>query len=161
MKRSILVIVLAIVALTGSAVAGGGQGRGGRGGAPPFTGPVADMVNMIITALNNQDAAYLMKVVAPDAVWADEDGHMIPATAWVNRLMTAKPVKKITLTGLRGLAWDTGAWAAFSYTLEEPAAAGGTNTMKGTNSMTFKKTGDDWQVVLVHAAVNGPAISAH
>src|SRR5580692_11330565 len=103
MKRSILVIVLAIAALTGSAIA---QGRGGRGGAPPFTGPVADMVNMIITALNNQDAAYLTKVVAPDAVWADEDGHMIPATAWVNRLMTAKPVKKITLTGLRGQAWD-------------------------------------------------------
>jgi ketosteroid isomerase-like protein len=177
MKRSILVIVLVIVALTGSALAqapqggggggrgaggGGGQGRGGgRGAAAPFTGPVADMVNMIITALNNQDAAYLTKVVAPDAVWADEDGHMVPATAWVNRLMQAKPVKKITLTGLRGLAWDNGAWAAFSYTMDETTAAGAPNQMKGTNSMTFKKTGDDWQVVLVHAAVNGPAIAAH
>ena len=41
---------------------GGGQGRGGgRGGAPPFTGPVVDMVTMIIAALNNQDAAYLTK----------------------------------------------------------------------------------------------------
>ena len=61
------------------------------------------------------------------------------------------------MTGLRGQAWDTGAWAAFGYTLEEPTASQQVaNTMKGTNTMTFKKIDDDWQVVLVHAAVNGP-----
>src|SRR5215471_13472953 len=109
MKRSILAFVIAMVALAGSALAqapergqgggaGQGQGRGGgrgRGGGlpqmPPLTGPVADMVNMIIAAINNQDAAYLQKVVAPDAVWLDEDGHMLPANLWINRLMQAKP----------------------------------------------------------------------
>ena len=176
MKRSILVFVIAMVALAGSALAqapergqgGGGQGRGGgrgRGGGlpqmPPLTGPVADTVNMIVSALNNQDAAYLQKVVAPDAIWLDEDGHMLPAGIWVNRLMQAKPAKKVTMTGLTGQTWDGGAWAAFSYMLEETTAAGATNQMKGTNSMTFKKVGNDWQVVLIHAAVNGPAISAH
>ena len=70
MKRSILVIVIAMVAFAGSALAqapergqGGGGARGGgreRGpAAPQLTGPVADMVNVIVAALNNQDAAYL------------------------------------------------------------------------------------------------------
>src|SRR5262249_18392441 len=135
MKRSILAFVIAMVALAGSALAqapepgqggggpgergGGGRGRGG-GGAPvaPLTGPVGDMVNMIIAAINNQDAPYLQKVVASDAVWLDEDGHMLPANIWINRLMQAKPAKKVTITGLTGQTWDGGAWAAFSYTLD-------------------------------------------
>src|SRR5690349_23515609 len=120
MKRSILAFLIAMVALTGSALAqapergqgggaGQGQGRGGgrgRGGGlpqmPPLTGPVADMVNMIIAAINNQDAVYLQKVVAPDAVWLDEDGHALPANIWVNRLMQAKPAKKVAITELTG-----------------------------------------------------------
>ena len=61
------------------------------------------------------------------------------------------------MTGLTGQTWDGGAWAAFSYTLEETTNAGAPNQMKGTNSMTFKKVGNDWQVALIHAAVNGPA----
>lgn len=172
MKRSILVIIIAVVALTGSALAQAperGQGGGGRGGGrgrglpptPQLTGPVADMVNMIVAALNNQDAAYLQKVVAPDAIWLDEDGHALPAGIWVNRLMQAKPAKKITMTNLTGQTWDGGAWAAFKYTLDETTQAGAPNQMKGMNSMTFKKVGDNWQVVLIHAAVDGPAISPH
>lgn len=170
MKRAILVFVIAMIALTGSSFAqapergqGGGGGRGGRGGrgAPPLTGPVADEVNMIISALNSQDAAYLQKVVAPDAVWLDEDGHALPANAWIGRLMQAKPAKKIEITNLTGQTWDNGAWAAFKYTLDETTAAGAPNKMAGMNSMTFKKVGDAWQVVLIHAAVNGPAIAAH
>src|SRR5690349_466750 len=121
MKKSILAFVIAMVTLGGSALAqapergqGGGQGRGGGGGGrgrglpqmPPLTGPVADMVNMIVAAINNQDAAYLQKVVAPDAVWLDEDGHMLPANIWINRLMQAKPAKKVTMTGLTGQTWD-------------------------------------------------------
>jgi hypothetical protein len=170
MKRSILVFVIAMVALAGSALAqapergqgpdGRGGGRGGRGQAP-LTGPLADMVNAVITALNTQDASYFQKNVAPDAVWLDEDGHMLPANIWIGRLMQAKPAKKITITNLTGQMWDGGGWAAFSYTLDETTAAGGQNQMKGTNSLTFKKNGNDWQVVLIHAAVNGPAITPH
>ncbi len=168
MKKSVLVFILIIAAFAGAGLAqapeGRGQGRGGgRGGrgAPPLTGPVADMVNMIITAINNQDAAYLQKVVAADAIWADEDGHMLPAAIWVGRLMQSKPAKKLTITSLTGQAWDTGAWAGFNYVLDETTAAGAANQMKGTNTMVFKKVGNDWQVALVHAAVNGPAIAAH
>src|SRR5262249_1311826 len=159
MKRSILAFVIVMVALTGSALAqapergqggqgqgqgrGGGRGRGGLPQMPPLTGPVADMVNMIIAAINSQDAAYLQKVVASDAVWLDEDGHMLPAGIWINRLMQAKPAKKVTITGLTGQTWDGGAWVAFSYTLDETTNAGAANQMKGTNSMAFKKAGNN------------------
>ena len=73
----------------------------------------------------------------------------------------ATPAKKISITGLTGQMFDGGGWAAFSYTLEETTAQGAPNQMKGTNSLTFKKAGNDWQVVLIHAAVNGPAIAPH
>ena len=70
MKRSIIVLIIVMVAFAGSAPAqapergqGGGRGGGrGRGpAAPQLTGPVADTVNMIVAALNNQDAAYLQR----------------------------------------------------------------------------------------------------
>jgi hypothetical protein len=156
MKRSILVIGL-VAALAGAALAqapAAGQGRGGgRGGgifAPPATatGPVADLVNAIVTAFNNRDTAYFQKIVAPDAVWLDEDGHHLQATVWYNRLLSANPPKKLNITNLRVVNWDTGGWAGFNYTME------GANNFKGTNSLVFKKTSNDWQVVLVHGAVD-------
>jgi ketosteroid isomerase-like protein len=173
MKRSILVLIVTLSTLVGSAMAqapegrgqGQGQGRGGGGrggGLPaPLTGPVADMVNAIVTALNNQDAAYLQKVVAMDAIWVDEDGHFLPAGIWVNRLMQAKPAKKMAMTNLTGATWDNGAWAAFRYTLDETTSADAPNQMKGSASLTFKKNGADWQVVMIHVPVDGSAIAAH
>src|SRR5258706_3761521 len=101
MKRSIVILLITLMAVAGSAFAqapergqgqggrGGGGGRGGRGGglpAPPtLTGPVADLVNGIVTAINNQDAAYFQKVVAADAIWVDEDGHFLPVNFFLNR----------------------------------------------------------------------------
>ena len=119
------------------------------------------MVNAIVTAINNQDAAYLQKVVAMDAIWVDEDGHFLPAGIWVNRLMQAKPAKKMAMTNLTGATWDNGAWAAFRYTLDETTAAGAANQMKGSASLTFKKNGNDWQVAMIHVPVDGSAIAAH
>jgi hypothetical protein len=173
MKRSILVLILGIAALTGSGLAqapqgrgqdqGRGGGRGGRGGGlptpPTLTGPVADMVNAIVTAINNQDAAYFQKNVAPDAIWVDEDGHFLPVNFFLNRIMQAKPAKKLAITNLTGQTWDGGAWAGARYTLDETTAAGAPNQMKGSLTLTFKKTGNDWQVVMVHAPVDGTAIA--
>jgi len=119
------------------------------------------MVNGIITALNNQDAAYFQKNVAPDAIWADEDGHFLPAAIWIGRLMQAKPAKKITMTNLTGQTWEGGAWAAFRYTLEETTAAGAPNTMTGSATLSFKKVGNDWQVAMIHVPVDGKAITPH
>jgi ketosteroid isomerase-like protein len=170
MKRLILIFLFVLATFAGSALAqaperGQGQGRGGGGGglppAPTLTGPVADMVNAIVAAINKQDAAYLQKVVAPDAIWADEDGHFLPAGIWVGRLMMAKPAKKLTMTNMTGQTWDNGAWAAFRYTLDETTTAGAANQMKGTTTLTFKKVGNDWQVAMIHAPVDGPAIAPH
>jgi ketosteroid isomerase-like protein len=158
MKRSMLILMLAMV-FAATALA---QGRGGGLPAPPtLTGPVADMVNAIVTAINNQDAAYFQKNVAPDAVWVDEDGHFLPANIWINRLMQAKPAKKFAMTQLSGQTWDAGAWAAFRYTLDEMTQAGAPNQMKGSATLTFKKVGTDWKVAMIHAPVDGTAITPH
>ena len=166
MKKSIFVLLIAIVGIASSAVAqaprgGGGGQRGGPPAPPALTGPIADAVNGVVAAINKQDAAYLQKAVASDAIWADEDGHFLPANIWINRLMQAKPAKKLAMTTLTGQVWDTGAWAAFRYTLDETTAAGAPNQMKGTTTLTFKKVGNDWLVAMIHAPVDGPAIAAH
>jgi hypothetical protein len=155
MKRSVLVLAL-LIGLIGSISAAqapaGGQGRGGRPNifAPEAqaSGPVADLVKAMVTAFNNKDAAFFQKAIAPDAVWLDEDGHHLLANVWVNRLMSANPPRKLSITNLRTSSWDTGGWAGFNYVIE------GTNQVKGLNSMVFKKNGADWQIVLVHGAVD-------
>src|SRR5262245_38384725 len=167
MKKSIFVLMIAFATFAGSVVAQAPQGGGARrgGGGPPappaLTGPVADAVNAIVAAINKQDAAFLQKAVASDAIWADEDGHFLPANIWINRLMQAKPAKKLAMTTLTGQEWDTGAWAAFRYTLDETTAAGAPSQMKGTATLAFKKVGTDWQVAMIHAPVDGPAIAPH
>jgi len=49
---------------------------------------------------------------------------------------------------------DTAGWAGFNYVIEGP------NMVKGTNSLLLKKTGNDWQVVMIHGAVD-TKIGAH
>src|SRR6266545_1563922 len=107
MKRSIVVIAL-LLTLT---VAASAQAQGGRPNifAPPATatGPIADVMKNIVTAFNNRDAAFFQKIIAPDAVWLDEDGHHLLATVWITRLITGKPPRKLTISNLRTANWDT------------------------------------------------------
>jgi len=160
MKRSILVSAVLIAALvaTASAQAPAGQARGGRPNIfapePTATGPVADLVKSMVTAFNNRDTAFFQKTITPDAVWLDEDGHHLLAGVWINRLLSANPPRKLTITNLRVNNWSDGGWAGFNYVIE------GTNQVKGTNSLVFKKTGNDWQIVLIHGAVD-TAIAQH
>src|SRR5262245_60424534 len=186
MKKKALALVfilglsasLAMAQGGGAPGAGGGQrGPGGPGGgrgpaaAPPATGPIADLVNKIVDAINKQDQAYLNGLRSPDAVWLDEDGHMFPAATWLRRLITGTPAKKFTIVttpaALRvgDITADT-AWAGFNYTLDETVTPRGqsaaiANQMKGLASIVFKKTGNDWQVALIHAPVTGVAIAPH
>jgi hypothetical protein len=146
MKRTVLGLVLIMTALASPAFA---QGRPNIF-APPATAsaPISDLVNSIVMAFNNRDTAYFQKIIAPDAVWLDEDGHHLQAMVWMNRLMSANPPRKLTITNLRTGNWDNAGWAGFNYVIE------GTNMVKGTNSLLFKKTGNDWQIVLIHGAVD-------
>jgi len=152
MKKAILTVVLAMAAMAAPAFS---QARPNIFAPPPTaSAPIADVVNAIVTAFNNRDTAYFHKVIAPDAVWLDEDGHHLQATVWMNRLMGANPPRKLTVSNLRTGNWDTAGWAGFNYVIE------GTNMVKGTNSLLFKKTGNDWQVVMIHGAVD-TKIGAH
>jgi hypothetical protein len=156
MKDLIFVFVLvAIVAALPGAAPATAQGRPNIF-APPAApaGPLVDVVNGVVKAFNDRDTAYFQKVIAPDAIWLDEDGHTLQAMVWMNRLMSANPPRKLSITNLRVSNWDTAGWAAFNYVIE------GTNQVKGTNSMVFKKNGNDWQTVVIHGAVD-TAIGAH
>ena len=150
-------IVTSIAAVAAQAPAGGPA----RGGARPnifapaanATGPVADFVNSIVTEFNKRNTAFFDKAIPADAIWLDEDGHTLLATVWMNRLMTANPPRKLSITNLRVGTMDGGGWAGFNYILE----AG--NQVKGTNSMVFKKVGNDYQIVLIHGAVDTAIIN--
>jgi ketosteroid isomerase-like protein len=154
MKRSVLVLALAMATSITTAFAQGG----GRPNifAPPATAnaPISDLVNAIVTAFNNRDTAFLQKMIAPDAVWLDEDGHHLQAMVWMNRLMSATPARMLSVTNVRTGNWDNSGWAGFNYVIKGP------NEVKGTNSMLFKKNGNDWQIVLIHGAVD-TKIGAH
>ena len=152
MKRFLPVLFIALLTVANAAA----QGRGGGIFAPATkpSGPIADLVNTIVTAFNNHDVASLQKIIAPDAVWFDEDGHQLLATVWLNRLMNATPARKLSIADLRVSNWDDTGWAGFHYTLEA------TNQVKGINTMSFKKVGNDWQVVMIHGAVD-TLISSH
>jgi len=160
MKRSIflLAIIAVIAGMAFAQAPGPAQGRGGRPNifAPEAqaTGPLADVVRSMVTAFNNRDTAFFQKAIAQDAVWLDEDGHHLLATVWMNRLLSANPARKLSITNLRTNNWDTGGWAGFNYVIES------TSQVKGTNSIVFKKNGTDWQIVLIHGAVD-TAIGAH
>ena len=150
MKKLILVLVFGVSLTTAF-----GQGRPNIFAPPPTaSGPIADVVNSIVMAFNNRDTAYFQKLIAPDAVWLDEDGRHLIAMVWMNRLMAANPPRKLTISNLRVGNWDNAGWAGFNYVIE------GTNMVKGTNSLLFKKNGNDWQIVLIHGAVD-TAIAQH
>jgi hypothetical protein len=131
MQRSILLVALMMTIIT---TAGAQSPRGG--GRPNIFAPTAAATGPI-------------EIIAPDAVWLDEDGHHLIATVWMTRLLSATPARKLTITNLRVTNWDTAGQAGFNYVLE-----GGATPVKGVNTMTFKKTGNDWQIVMIHGAVD-------
>ena len=153
MKRSILAILLVMSTLA-SASPAQAQGRPNIFAPPAVaSGPVADLVKAIVTAFNNRDVAYFQKLIAPDAVWLDEDGHHLIAMVWINRLLSSNPPRKLSVTNVRTENWDNAGWAGFNYVIE------GANQVKGVNSMVFKKTGNDWKIVMIHGAVDTPAVA--
>jgi ketosteroid isomerase-like protein len=157
MKGSILVFGITMMMLAETAFTQGARNLPPR---PTLTGPLADLVNQIINAINKQDKTFVEKLLAPNATWADEDGHIFPATFFTNKLMQGMP-RKLTATNIAGETWGDAAWAAFDYTLDETLRDGTPNQIKGTETLMFRKAGNDWQVVLVHAAIDAKAITPH
>ena len=126
-----------------------------RGGPPPLpaaSGPMLDAANKIVDAINKKDAAGLQKMSAPEAVYLDEDGHALPVMVWINKLTMGAAPKQMMITQTHGQTWDTAGWVSFNYTLAE-TYQGQPKTLKGTASIVLKKAGPDWQITLVHGAL--------
>jgi len=139
MKRIIFFTALVLIALSSTASA-----------QEP---PPADLVQRGIDAYNNHDVAYFEKNLAADAIWLDEDGHVISGKnsvlGFIRRQITAASPRKLTATNIRMGNTSDAAWATFAYTIEAEG-----QQRKGLNTAVFKKVGNDWQIVLVHGAVN-------
>src|SRR4051812_16054079 len=90
---------------------------GGQRGVPAATGPMLDVANKISDAINKQDAATLQKMLAPDAVYLDEDGHAPPVQAWIGKLTGGTPAKQFAISNTHGQMWSDVGWVSFNYTL--------------------------------------------
>ena len=121
-------------------------------GTPPATGPMLKIADELADAINKQDAAKLEKMLAPDAVYLDEDGHAPPARAWVHKLTTGTSPKHITISATHGQMWGDAGWVSFNYDLTEDFR-GEPKTLKGTASIVARKAAGDWQIELIHGAL--------
>src|SRR5262245_17390034 len=155
MKRSLFVISLITVLAVGFALAQGTpppQRGGGMAAPPAATGPIADLANAQIAAINKGDAAFFDSHLVDNVVWFDEDGHAIQGKDRVSNFIKTKLLtggKKVTIAGLRVGNSTDGGWAGYQYTLE----AGGAQK-KGTQTVVYQKVGPDWKIDMVHGAVN-------
>ena len=150
MKKLIVISGLMVVLMCAALMA---QRGGGPPPVPAAAGPMLDVANKIADAINKQDAAALQKMVAPDAVYLDEDGHAPPVMAWITRLTTGTPSKQMTISQTHGQTWENSGWVSFNYTVAENFQ-GQPKTLKGTASIVLKKAaGGDWQITLVHGAL--------
>ena len=122
--------------------------------APPTPAALEEIANKVVDAINRQDAAALTSMVAPDAIYLDEDGHAPPVARWIQRLTTGAPPKKLTISGMRGQMWDNGGWVSFNYVLSEQLNNAPFN-VKGTASIVVKKPAGaaNWQIALIHGAL--------
>src|SRR5687768_6299612 len=149
MKKQILVFVFLILVLMSTVLIA--QQRGPQ--VPPATGAMLDIANKLAEAVNKQDAAALQKMVAPDAVYLDEDGHAPPIMAWITRITMGTPAKKMAISGTHGQMWDNAGWVSFNYTLAE-TFQGQPKTLRGTASVVVKKAASgEWLIQLVHGAL--------
>jgi hypothetical protein len=152
MKRSIFLVVLAMAAVL-TTVSAQAPARGQAGARPNIfapaasaTGPLADVMNSVVAAFNKRDTAYFDKLIAPDAVWLDEDGHHLLATVWMNRLLSANPARTLSITNVRTESWDTGGGPASLRTGSDQS--GQRHQHHGLQGRR------DWKIVMIHGAVD-------
>ncbi len=153
MKKISVIFMTFVLAIGCTSLFGqqmGGRRRHMRMGVPPASGEMLNIANQLVKAINDQDGAAIQKLLAPDAVYLDEDGHAPPARFWVRKLTSGK--KHITMSSSHSQMWSDAGWVSFNYELTEEYQ-GKPKTLVGTASLVCKKTGGDWKIVLVHGAL--------
>ncbi len=128
----------------------GGMGRGMHMEIPPATGPMLHVADEMVHAINHQDAVELQRMLAPDAVYLDEDGNAPPARAWVHKLTTGK--KHMTISSTHSQMWGDAGWVSFNYALTEDYQ-GKSTTLLGTTDVVCRKEDGKWQIQMVHGAL--------
>jgi ketosteroid isomerase-like protein len=150
---AVVVPVILCAVLLGQQPPAGGSGGTHHPRTPPASGPMLDLANKLVEAINKQDAATLQKMLAADAVYLDEDGHAPPAQAWINKLATGTPPKQLAISSTHSQMWDDTGWVSFNYELTE-TVQDQPKTVKGTASIVARKSaGGDWQIQLIHGAL--------
>lgn len=145
MKKVLFVVLLLAIGVS-IAIGQGAAGRG-MGQAAAATGPIADLANAGIDAMNKNDAAFFEKNLSDTVVWFDEDGHAIAGKMAVTRFIGRSLLtgaKKVSVTGLK--VGEN--WAGYVYTIEA-----GATKKTGTQTVVYKKVGNDWKIDMVHGAV--------
>ncbi len=136
----------------GAAARGAGAGQRGPQ-VPPATGPMLDIANKIAEAINKQDAATLTKMLAPDCVYLDEDGHSPAVARWVTALTSGTPPKKIEISGTHGQMYNDTGWVSFNYVVGETFQDKPKN-VRGTASIVVKKAANgEWLLQMIHGAL--------
>lgn len=137
------------------AAPGAARGGGQRGGpvVPAATGAMLDLANNIAAAINKQDAAALTKMLAPDCVYLDEDGHSPAVARWVTALTSGTPAKKIEISGTHGQMFADTGWVSFNYVVGETFQDKPKN-VRGTASIVAKKSASgEWLIQMIHGAL--------
>ena len=120
---------------------------------PAAAGPMLNVANKIAEAINKQDAATLQKMVAPDCVYLDEDGHAPPVARWITQLTSGTPPKMISISSTHSQMWNDTGWVSFNYTLNE-TFKDQPKAIRGTASIVLKKgPNGDWLMQLIHGAL--------
>ena len=115
--------------------------------------PGAELIHESVAAYNGHDIEYFERHLADDVVWLDEDGHVMNGKTSVLSFLRLQfnqtPARTLTVSDVRVGSTSDAAWATFSYMI-----MGGDAHLMGLNTTVFKRVGTDWQVAVVHGAVN-------
>jgi ketosteroid isomerase-like protein len=130
----------------------------GQGGVPNHpkadSGPGVPLVKAFLDAYNKPDLPVVLKMISPEIVFLDDDGHTnlgkdFVAASLQRRLAT--PVREslvpsgpITSSGSADVVW-----ASFPYTFDRADIH-----RKGLITMVFQKAGADWQIVHFQFAID-------
>ena len=149
-----LVLVLTAILLTAQAPRRGQALLGNAVGGPlAASGSMLDLATQVVDAINKQDAATLRKLVAPDAVYLDEDGHAPPVGLWISRLTNRTAAKSISISGTHSQIYENTGWVSFNYILNENFRDARL-AVRGTASLVARKApGGDWRITLIHGAM--------
>ena len=115
--------------------------------------PGPELVQAGVAAYNSQDPSYFEQHLADDVIWLDEDGHTITGKSavlgFLRNLFKATPARTLRVSNVRVGNTSDAAGATFAYRI-----MGWDEHRMGLNTTVFKKAGNDWQIVVIHGAVN-------